>query len=97
MTISRKHLVIAIAFGAALGLALLLVPRLLAIASFGFGYGPIKELFAGRFGASEAASEFIAGTLVVFLPLATYFLLINVFAVWSGRASFARVTRILHG
>jgi len=73
VTISRKHLVIAIAFGAALGVALLLVPRLLAIASFGFGHGPLKELFAGRFGMSESASEFIAGTLVFFLPLATYF------------------------
>jgi hypothetical protein len=72
----------------------LLVPRLLAIASFGVGYGPLKELFAGRFDMSESASEFIAGTLVFFLPLATYFLLINIFAVWNGRASFARVVKV---
>lgn len=94
MGVGRKYLLLAIAFGLACGVALLLVPRLFAIVTFYLGYGPLKDLFFSRMGLSGAASDLIAGALAFFFPLATFVLFANILAVWTGRAGFGRVARV---
>jgi hypothetical protein len=94
MGVGRKNLILAIGFGLACGIALLLVSRLLAALSFFLGYDSLKDLFFRRIGLTGATSDFIAGALLFFLPMATYVLFANVLAVWSGRADARRVIKV---
>jgi len=94
MGVERRHLLLAIIFGVACGLALLLVPRLLAALSFYLGYESLKELFFARLGLSGAISDLMAGALVFFFPMATYIIFVNMWAVLTGRAPARRLIKI---
>ena len=93
MGIERRHVVLAIVFGLACGLAILAIPRALAALTFWLGYDSLKPLFFDRLGFSKAMSDLLAGAIAFFLPTATYVLFVNLLAVWTGHADPARLAK----
>ena len=91
---SRRVLAIVTAIGLACGIILILVPRLMDLVTYHLGFDQFKDLFFSRLGFSAAASDLIAGTLAFFFPLASTVVLLNIFAVWAGRADSVHVARV---
>src|ERR1700734_3111109 len=90
----RNLIIGLIVVGLACGLVLVAVPRLMDILTYHLGYDQFKDLFFSRLGFSAAASDLIAGALAFFFPLASTVVLVNIFAVWAGRADPARVAKV---